>query len=137
MATDNILLTYEQHVALLRELFPQGRVLSMYPQLIWQCHFQPTPLSINYTIRLEYKSNTDPKVFVTKKKLSRGVSGKLPHVYSDKNQWICLHYPPEEKWKGSQNIATTIVPWAIEWLYHYEIWQLTGLWNGGGTIHQD
>ncbi len=26
--------------------------------------------------------------------------------------------------------------WAIEWLYHYELWLITGgEWLGGGTVH--
>ena len=34
------------------------------------------------------------------------------------------------------NIAETIIPWASEWLLHYEIWLATGEWQGGG-IHPD
>jgi hypothetical protein len=60
---------------------------------------------------------------------------KLPHVYSSDTQYLCLHYPREKKWTESQNIAVTIIPWAAEWLFHYEIWVITGTWNGGGTIH--
>lgn len=33
------------------------------------------------------------------------------------------HYP----------ISRTIIPWAIEWLYYYEIWCVTGEWQGGGA----
>ena len=29
-------------------------------------------------------------------------------------------------------IAETIVPWASEWLFYYEIWKGTGEWYGGG-----
>lgn len=29
-------------------------------------------------------------------------------------------------------IADTIVPWASEWLLHYEYWLSTGTWHGGG-----
>ena len=28
--------------------------------------------------------------------------------------------------------ADTLVPWTIEWLFHYEIWLATGTWCGGG-----
>jgi len=30
------------------------------------------------------------------------------------------------------SIASTILPWASEWLFHYEIWRATGEWTGGG-----
>jgi len=29
-------------------------------------------------------------------------------------------------------IADTIIPWASEWLFHYEIWKVTKTWHGGG-----
>jgi len=29
-------------------------------------------------------------------------------------------------------LADTILPWAAEWLAHYEIWFATGTWYGGG-----
>lgn len=29
-------------------------------------------------------------------------------------------------------IANTIVPWAVEWLFFYEVWLVTGEWGGGG-----
>ena len=29
-------------------------------------------------------------------------------------------------------LADTIVPWAAEWLMHYELWLVTGEWTGGG-----
>ena len=29
-------------------------------------------------------------------------------------------------------IANTIIPWTVEWLYYYELWQATGEWLGGG-----
>lgn len=76
-----------------------------------------------------------PAINVIKAKLNRGELKKLPHVYSSDEQSLCLHYPPQRKWTGIKHIAATIVPWAAEWLYHYEIWVLTGQWNGGGTIH--
>jgi hypothetical protein len=30
------------------------------------------------------------------------------------------------------SIADTVLPWTTEWLYHYEIWLITGEWTGGG-----
>lgn len=46
----------------------------------------------------------------------------------------CLYYPKAKEWSESMLIADTIVPWLAEWLFHYEIWVLTGQWEGGG-IH--
>lgn len=30
-------------------------------------------------------------------------------------------------------LAHTIVPWACDWLMHYEFWLATGTWAGGGV----
>ena len=29
-------------------------------------------------------------------------------------------------------IASTTVPWALDWLACYELWLMTGRWTGGG-----
>ena len=46
---------------------------------------------------------------------------------------LCLYKPGNKEWMKHYSIAKTIVPWAIEWLYYYEIWQITGDWQGGGA----
>ncbi len=32
-------------------------------------------------------------------------------------------------------VAYTIVPWLMEWLVYYEVWLITGQWEGGGIPH--
>jgi hypothetical protein len=123
------------HFGLLKKLYPQGRLISSHPGLIWECEFRPNPLSQPYKIRLVYRNNEKPQIYVTSGKLGRGKLSKLPHVYSSDEQSLCLHYPSEKSWTPAINIADTIIPWAAEWLYHYEIWLVTGEWNGGGTVH--
>lgn len=123
------------HAGLLKQLYPHGKLKALHPCLIWECKLQPTVLSNEYHIKLVYKIGYQPKIYVIKSTLDKGSKEKLPHVYSTEMQHLCLHFPPENKWTSSKNIADTIIPWAGEWLYHYEIWLLTGNWNGGGTIH--
>lgn len=135
MEPGNDVLDYGAHVALLRELYPQGKVVSMHPNLIWICDLKPSFLSKTYTIRVEYKLNAQPIITVIKTKLSRGGADKLPHVWSDSLQFLCLHFPQEGKWTAKDNIADTIIPWASEWLFHYELWEISGNWSGGGTVH--
>jgi hypothetical protein len=53
---------------------------------------------------------------------------RLPHVFPGDR--LCLHFSGE--WRADQSIATTIMPWISEWLFHYEIWKVTGKWHGGG-----
>ena len=59
---------------------------------------------------------------------------RLPHVYDHVKQQLCLYYGPAREWTPDKMIADTIVPWASEWLLHYEFWLVTGIWHGGG-IH--
>ena len=43
---------------------------------------------------------------------------------------ICLYMNSE--FNSSKYLSNTIIPWAIEWLYYYELWLTTGKWLGGG-----
>jgi len=54
-----------------------------------------------------------------------------PHMYPG-NQ-LCLYLPRAKEWDPSMRLADTIVPWTSEWLLHYEVWQATGEWCGGGV----
>ena len=75
-----------------------------------------------------------PKVYVVSPKplaLADGAQ-RLPHVYDHVKQQLCLYYGPAREWTPDKMIADTIVPWASEWLLHYEFWLVTGIWHGGG-----
>jgi len=62
-------------------------------------------------------------------RLERPPGKELPHTYD--HDELCLYFPQE--WTPTMLIATTIVPWAADWLLHYEIWLATdGTWCGGG-----
>jgi hypothetical protein len=78
---------------------------------------------------LRYRLGQQPSVRVLDPvlRLRPGV-GALPHVYNEGD--LCLSAPGE--WNLSMAIGHTIVPWASEWLLHYEIWHATGEWAGGG-----
>src|SRR5690606_39815126 len=58
----------------------------------------------------------------------------LPHVYSTPKQQLCLYYPKEKEWNTGMYYVHTLIPWACEWLCHYELWVSTGIWHGGGKI---
>jgi hypothetical protein len=72
-----------------------------------------------------------PFVWVLDPPLDAGHRERLPHVYSEDR--LCLYTPGE--WNGSMFIATTIIPWAAEWLFHYEVWKATDRWTGGGHVY--
>lgn len=120
----------------IKKMFPDTKVINQRDQLLtWTHSLTPSPLGDNYDIKLVYQITDKPKIYVTKPKpLALAIDEtKLPHCYDQKLQYLCLYYPDGTEWNKSMLIATTIIPWAYEWLYHYEIWLGTGEWTGGGV----
>jgi hypothetical protein len=102
--------------------------------LSWTGSLQPTPLSVIYTVRLEYdERDPRPRVTVLDPPLERPAGKSLPHVYEGEE--LCLYY---DEFDCEQDLlADTVVPWASEWLYYYESWVTTGEWHGGGIHPED
>ncbi|WP_299606256.1 hypothetical protein [uncultured Aquimarina sp.] len=94
---------------------------------------QPTAISEEYDLSIVYEQNQLVKVFVVNKQLKIATNRKkLPHVYDSKKQQLCLYSPSKKEWDGFKYIVDTIIPWASEWLYYYELWLPEGKWYGGG-----
>jgi hypothetical protein len=90
---------------------------------------RPTPVSRCYTVKITQRPPFDPDVRVLAPVLRLHPSARgLPHVYP--GDQLCLYQPGE--WQSNMSIADTVLPWTTEWLYHYEIWLITGEWTGGG-----
>lgn len=119
----------------LKAVFPLSSVKLNQVHLKWEGTLTPTPLSDTYYLKLLYKKGNHPDVYVTSPilKFYPGTT-KLPHVYNTSEQHLCLYYRPAREWNSSLFISDTIIPWASEWLFFYEIWLSTGVWHGGG-IH--
>lgn len=88
---------------------------------------RPTPESATYQIRIGYEPSGSPKVFV----MSPALIGKPPHVY--RGGYLCLYW---HEYDNSMGFGSTIVPWAAEWLYFYELWQVLGKWLAPESPHQ-
>lgn len=98
----------------------------------WVGKLQPTPASEVYEVEIVYKVGHTPSVTIRKPILiSRSESERIPHVYPGNR--LCLYLPDAMEWTRDMPIATTIVPWISLWLYHYEVWHMTGKWLGGGV----
>ena len=101
-----------------------------------QCWFNvsPTPLSKIYNIYMIYTGTGRPKVILYDNNLLKIDQPDFPHCYDknieDNKVELCLYYGRE--WNRRKLISETIIPWTVEWLAHYEIWLVTGKWNGGG-----
>jgi hypothetical protein len=80
---------------------------------------RPTPLSPTYHVRIDYRPEKSPRVFVVRPSLT----GNPPHVYREGN--LCLYW---HDYDNTMSFRETIVPWTAEWLYFYELWQTCGQW---------
>lgn len=129
-------LSLQKQLALLGQLFPQGRGSVRNGRLRWCCEVSPSPLSLQYLIELEYSWSGIPRVYVSKGELlGLESSDAVPHQYPNRTTesriCVCLNRLP---WDSSTVIAKTLIPWAVEWIAHFEVWLVSGEWTGSG-IH--
>ena len=116
----------------LKRAFPEGQGWVYRDELRWRGVIQPTPLCRTYEIELQYRFERAPEVRVVTPELEERNGKRPPHLYP--GGVLCLYYPRYAEWNSRMAIADTTLPWASEWLFHYEIWLVTGEWYGGG-IH--
>lgn len=92
---------------------------------------QPTSRSAPYSFVLKYNLTDSPKIKIVSPELKRNDKGEeAEHLYP--NGHLCLYQPKYREFTRTDLLADTIIPWASLWLYHYEVWHLTGEWLGGG-----
>jgi len=117
-----------------KKVFPNLKVYSKkWNNFEIVLELQPTPLSEKYKIKICYIKNNAIKIFVVDKKLKIAKNRtKLPHVYNTQKQQLCLYSWRKNEWNSTKYIVDTIIPWASEWLYYYELWLPEGKWYGGG-----
>jgi len=116
----------------LQQAFPAASCAVHRNQLTWRAELSPTPMSTVYAVSLDYSLEVPPVVRVVTPELADRSDAEVPHVYPDGS--LCLYYPKAREFTRDQLLVETIVPWTSEWLMHYELWQATGEWLGGG-IH--
>jgi hypothetical protein len=102
-------------------------------RLIWRYGACPTPMSRVYEMRIDYRQEDVPQVFVQGPDLVSLAGGRrLPHVYQQRPARLCLYLPRAREWAGWMRIDQTIVPWAALWLFYFEEWLDSDAWKGGG-----
>lgn len=97
--------------------------------LTWLSSIRPTDTADEYEVRLEAEVGLAPEVFVESPELVPDADGRLPHVYP--SGAICLHRVGE--WRAHMLYINTVIPWAAEWLFYYELWRASGTWCGDGA----
>lgn len=92
---------------------------------------QPTSRSAAYNFILKYNLTDRPKIKIVSPELKKNEKGEdAEHLYS--NGYLCLYQPKYSEFTRTDLLTDTIIPWTSLWLYHYEVWHLTGQWLGGG-----
>ena len=92
---------------------------------------QPTSRSAAYNFVLKYNLTDRPKIKIVSPELKKNEKGEeAEHLYP--NGYLCLYQPKYREFTRTDLLTDTIIPWTSLWLYHYEVWHLTGEWLGGG-----
>lgn len=98
-------------------------------QLVCTGELRPLPISDTYRLRVAYTLKKSPDITVVDPSLRRREDGQvIPHLYE--HDRLCLYLPGAREWGPDRYLATTIIPWATEWLAYYEAWHATGVWLG-------
>ena len=92
--------------------------------------FWPHEECDRYEVEIIYKLGSPPKVFILSPEIR--YSPKI-HMYSDKS--LCLYYPRDMPWTNQMVIADIIIPWIGEWIVFYELYKITGRWEGPEAPH--
>lgn len=96
-------------------------------------NMQPTSCSKIYKVRIVFEKYKGVEVFIIDEVLKVAENrSKLPHVYSHKDQRLCLYSVSKQEWTREKLIVSTIIPWTSDWLFYYELWLPNGKWYGGG-----
>lgn len=98
--------------------------------LICTGKLQPTPECDTYKVQIEFIPGMSPSVYIKSPKIK--VSHQT-HVYNE--GCLCLYDPMELKWKDTFKLAEYTIPWTIEWILYYELWKLSGKWEGPESLN--
>jgi hypothetical protein len=120
-----------QQVGLIKSRYSNFEVTFDHQHLTAVGNIQPTARSCTYNVRINYSLKNRLEVSVLSPQLIKSFKEEdIPHVYPGKK--LCLYMPKYGEFKITDYISETIIPWTSLWLYHYEVWHITGEWKGGG-----
>ena len=129
---------YKQKTAL-KAAYPEGVCfISQGKKLVWYGKLRPSAASCEYVVVVTWTPDCPPMVWVIGDNLEKLDDPNFPHAYyidqEQKMVQICLYRYQE--FNQYTFLDSTIIPWAKEWLFYYEMWLTTGEWLGGGE-HPD
>lgn len=98
--------------------------------LVCTGEIQPDPSCKSYKVRIEYMAGNQPQVYIKSPEL---IESNQIHVYRE--GFLCLFDPSETRWKDNMKLSEYTIPWLVEWILYYELWLLTGKWEGPESSH--
>lgn len=118
----------------------EGCCMSNSPNLLrWRYRTRPNSLGREYDVLISYQTGNEPNVFIIAPDLNELTENEIPHIYSSTKDaqfssavCVCLYMKKHGEWNGEKLIAATVVPWIDLWLFFFEVWLSTGVWEGGG-----
>lgn len=99
-------------------------------ELICKGELQPIESVNKYKIEIKMRPNRKPVVRIISPTITP--NPKI-HTYSDGS--LCLYYPVDMPWKANTYVADYTIPWIVEWILYYEIFQITKKWEGKEAPH--
>ena len=118
----------------LRSEFPNGVTTVARNEIRWRGELSPDEYGRIYDIEMCYRRNDRPQVWVRAPDLHSLADGRrLPHVYSQREQRLCLYVPACGFWRPSRALCRTILPWTCYWLRLFEMWLVTDTWHELGV----
>jgi hypothetical protein len=92
---------------------------------------QPAESIDPYYIEITQIPGCAPNVFIKSPKID--YDSKI-HMYKSGN--LCLYYPPDFNWTMTTSFARYLIPWVNEWIIYYEIYKISGVWEGEAAPHR-
>lgn len=118
----------------------KGVLLNRRTRLRFDFSVRPSEISAEYACRVELSNGGyEPQAYVLSPDVQElADSQRPPHIYDHVKgiTRLCLYYPGSNEWNSQSWLTDTMVPWTINWLRYYEVWLITGEWEGGGE-HPD
>lgn len=116
----------------------QSEVLDNGSILLWRGEVRGFQMDYLIQVQWAWRDKTTPPYVFIRHPVIRPRTGTsfidLPHlIYSEnapEDSALCLFDPSTGEWTDRQLIADTTIPWTSEWLHHYELWHVTGVWSG-------
>lgn len=100
-------------------------------RLVCRGTITPDPSCATYEVQIEYSPLAEPTIRILSPELE-----KSPKIHRYRDGSLCLYFPPDDSWKTNDLIYKKLIPWTAEWLLYYEIFLLTGEWQGPEAPHQ-